>query len=124
MEAELERLIEQKRACGSEDERRRLEQELRELQQRVHTLVVSPAPASSDTVCFGAQVKVRDSRGSETSCRIVGIDEADLDRDWITWRSPLARALLSHRVGDKIQFKVPAGVQEFEILEISYPSET
>jgi len=120
MQAELNRLSEQKRTCGSEEERRKVEVKVRDLQQRVQTLVVTPAPASRDTICFGATVKLRDSRGRETGCRIVGIDETDPDRDWISWRSPLARALLSRRVGDKIQFKAPASTQELEILEIDY----
>ena len=120
MEAELDRLLEQKRNCGSEEERKRLEAQVRDLQGRVQSLVIAPPPASLETISFGTTATVRDSRGEETTYRIVGIEEVDLERDWISWRSPLARALLSHRVGDKVQFNAPAGTQEFEVLEVSY----
>jgi len=120
MEAELARLLEQKRSCASEEDRRNLEARIRDLQQRLQTLVVTPAPTSRNTVSFGASVKVRDSDGEQTTYRIVGIDEADAERDEISWRSPLARAILSHQVGDKVQFDAPAGARELEILEISY----
>jgi transcription elongation factor GreB len=118
MQAELDRLLAQKRACGSEEESRKLEARGRDLQQRIQTLVVTPAPTSRDVVCFGATVKVQDSYGEQTTYRIVGIDEADAERDRISWRSPLARALLSHRVGDKVEFNAPAGARQIEILEI------
>ena len=119
MKAELDRLLAEKQSCGAEEERRKLEARVRELQQRIQTLVVPPAPTSRDVVCFGATVKVRDSEGEQVTYRIVGIDEADPDRERISWRSPLARALLSHRVGEKVEFNAPSGGQQLEILEIS-----
>ena len=120
MQAQLDGLMEQKRNCRLEEEKKRLDAQIRDLQGRVQTLVITPVPASLETISFGTTVKMRDSRGEETTSRIVGVEEVDLEHNWISWRSPLARALLSHRVGDRVRFNAPAGAQEFEILEISY----
>jgi transcription elongation factor GreB len=58
-------------------------------------------------------------RGPETETYIiVGVDEIDLDRNHISWLSPLARALMSHRAGDRISFKSPAGQEQLEIVSI------
>jgi transcription elongation factor GreB len=121
MQAELDGLIQQKRSCQSEDEKGKLEAQLRDVQLRAQTLVISPPPVSLETVSFGTTVTVRDSDGEETTYRIVGIEEVDLERDWISWRSPLARALVSHRVADKVQFNAPSGTRYLEILRISFP---
>ena len=52
--------------------------------------------------------------------RIVGVDETDIDRDWISWLSPLAKALLNSRVGDVLRVKLPAGEDQLSILSIEY----
>lgn len=61
-----------------------------------------------------------DRSGVETRYRIVGVDETDLDRDWVSWRSPLAKALLNARLGQRVGFQTPAGEQELEITAIAY----
>src|SRR3954447_2706486 len=131
MQSELTDLLQQKRRllesqagvgmAGSDQERRKLESRIRVLQQRLQTLVVTPPPANGrDSICFGATVLVRNLQGEEISYRIVGIDETDLDKDHISWRSPLARALLSRRVGDQVRFDAPSGTEELHILSIAY----
>jgi transcription elongation factor GreB len=70
-------------------------------------------------VSFGATVTVRRKDG-EISYRIVGVDEADPDRGWVSWPSPIARALLQARLGERVSFKFPSGEETLEILEISY----
>lgn len=82
--------------------------------------VVSPPTQADDKVRFGATVTVRDKNGAETKYRIVGVDETDIDRDWVSWRSPIAKALLNARVGQRVKFQIPAGVQEWEIVGITY----
>jgi len=44
----------------------------------------------------------------------------DLDRNWVSWISPVARALLNHRVGERVRFKLPGGERELEITAITY----
>ena len=82
--------------------------------------IVPPPERPWDEVRFGATVTVRDAAGTETTYRIVGVDETDTDRDWVSWVSPVARALLNARVGQRVRFRVPAGEQLLEILSISY----
>ncbi len=82
--------------------------------------VVPPPPPPHESVRFGAVVTVRDSRGEEETFRIVGLDEVDTDRDWISWLSPLARALVNARLGQKIQLQLPGGRRELEIVTIRY----
>lgn len=73
-----------------------------------------------DEVKFGATVTVRDRRGSESRYRIVGVDEADANRDWVSWLSPIARALLNSRLGQRVRFRFPDGEEELEIVGITY----
>lgn len=91
------------------------------LDQSLQAAEVVSAPAQpDDKVRFGATVTVRDKTGTETKYRIVGVDETDIDRDWVSWRSPIAKALLNARVGQRVKFQIPAGVQDWEIVAIHY----
>jgi transcription elongation factor GreB len=97
-----------------------MDQRIAELQQSLGSAVVVPPPAvPEDRVRFGATVTVRE-RGGETRYRIVGVDEADFDRGWVSWLSPIAKALLNARRGQRVLFKFPSGEEELEILEIGY----
>ncbi len=82
--------------------------------------VVSPPAEPYDRVSFGATVTVREPGGEESRYRIVGADEADLERDWVSWMSPIARALRDARLGEKVRFKFPSGETELEIIAIEY----
>lgn len=124
---ELDQLQQERAAMAalqSEDSRRQLQsvdQRLSHLQQSLETaVIVEPPPPPWDQVRFGATIRVRDKQGEESIYRIVGVDEADIDRDWIGWLSPLAKALVNARVGAHVRFRVPAGEQQLEILDISY----
>lgn len=98
-----------------------LDQRIRYLQESLRTAEVVPPPAASDGVVrFGATVTVRESGGAEDTYRIVGVDETDPDRNWVSWLSPLARALLHARHGQRVTFKTPRGSRELEIVRISY----
>lgn len=97
------------------------ERRISQLQQSLATAFIVPPPAPPwDQVRFGASVTVRDSGGQPTTYRIVGVDETDVDRDWVSWLSPIARALLNARLGERVRFKFPAGETELEIIVISY----
>jgi transcription elongation factor GreB len=71
-------------------------------------------------VFFGATVRYANAAGSERVVSIVGLDEVDLDRNHVSWRSPLARALMKAGPGDRVSLRAPAGTEELEILEVSY----
>jgi transcription elongation factor GreB len=97
-----------------------LDQRIRYLQESLRAAEITPvAPGPVEVVHFGTTVSVREKDGVATSYRIVGVDETDLDRNWVSWLSPLARALTNGRVGDRVQFKAPRGVRELEIVAIA-----
>jgi len=75
-----------------------------------------------DQIFFGATVTVRDSHGETRTVSIVGVDEIDTNRGYISWVSPMARALIKAREGDLVTLKTPGGVEELEILEVRYKS--
>ena len=75
---------------------------------------------ASDQVFFGATVTIADARGSERSVSIVGIDDLDTARGYISWISPMARALIKAREGDTVTLHTPGGVEEIEILHVRY----
>lgn len=98
-----------------------LDQRILALDQSLQSAeIVEPPAGSQDVVRFGATVTVRDNDGEETRYRIVGIDETDIDRDWVSWRSPIARALLNAHLGQTVRFKFPAGEKELKIVGITY----
>jgi transcription elongation factor GreB len=103
---------------------------LREIDRRVRFLikrlenasVVDNAGRDEERVFFGATVRVRGSGGRERVLTIVGADEVDPARGRVSWISPVAAALLKARADDVVTVHTPAGAQELEILDVSYPS--
>jgi transcription elongation factor GreB len=105
---------------------------LREIDRRIRFLVkrldaaevVDPAAPrdddGADRVFFGATVSVRDARGDERTVSIVGIDETDAARGYISWISPMARALLRAREGDTVVVRTPSGAEELEVVDVAY----
>ena len=75
---------------------------------------------SADQVFFGATVTVRSAGGDERTVSIVGIDEIDTARGYISWVSPMARALLKAREGETVMLRSPGGVEELEIIAVRY----
>ena len=99
----------------------RLDQRILQLQESLQGAeIVEPPSGTTDVVRFGACVTVRESDGSETRYRIVGVDETDLDNNWVSWMSPIAKTLLNRKRGERIRFKFPSGEETLEIKEISY----
>jgi len=98
-----------------------VEQRIAYLQQSLRTAeMVSPPVEGDDRVRFGATVKVKDQKGVETEYRIVGVDETNLDRNWVSWQSPVARALLNATLHQRVPFNFPSGQTVLEIVRISY----
>lgn len=83
-------------------------------------IVVDPKQQASDSVLFGATVTVEDEQGETQVFTIVGEDEADIAAGKVSWVSPLANALLGHRVGDSVVWQRPAGDVFLEITNIEY----
>jgi transcription elongation factor GreB len=82
--------------------------------------IVPPPPPPWEQVYFGATVTVRTAAGNEERYRIVGVTEADPARDAVSWISPIARALLHRRVGERVLFRFPSGEEPLEIVAVSY----
>ena len=104
---------------------------LREIDRRIRYLtkrleaaeVVDPATREdTDQVFFGATVTYSNPRGEERTVTIVGIDELDPLKGKISWISPVARTLTKAREGDTVTLHTPNGVEELDILKVSYPA--
>jgi transcription elongation factor GreB len=102
---------------------------LREIDRRIHFLtkrledavVVDPAAREeTDQVFFGATVNYLNADGEETRISIVGVDVVDVDKGYVSWISPIAKALIKARVGDTVQLQTPNGPKAIEILEVTY----
>lgn len=75
----------------------------------------------SDRVVFGATVKIENPKTGETrTWRIVGEDEADVEKSKISYRSPLGQALIGRRPGEEATVTAPSGNQSWEIVEVEY----
>ena len=84
-------------------------------------MVVNPQDQKNrEQVFFGATVTYAREDGSEITVTIVGADEVDPDRGHVSWISPIARALLKAREGDLVDVRTPAGMEQVEVLAISY----
>lgn len=83
--------------------------------------IIDPAKLSGTKVAFGARVRVSNvDTEEESTYRLVGPDEANLNEGSISITSPLARALIGREVGDEIRVRMPAGERVFEVLEVVY----
>jgi len=82
--------------------------------------IVDPAVQSGSRVRFGATVEVEDEQGEQRTWKIFGEHEVDVDAGVISWRSPLARAILGKDEGDAVSFKAPGGLREIELVSVSY----
>src|SRR6186997_2066564 len=86
--------------------------------------VVDPAAPRDEEatgqVFFGATVDVRNARGEPRTVSIVGVDEIDTARGYISWVSPMARALIKAREGETVTLRTPGGAEEIDIVEVRY----
>lgn len=100
---------------------REIDRKIRFLSKQIDNAeIIDPAKVSSNLVQFGATVTFADEEGVEKTFQIVGVDECEVSEGTISWKSPLARALLKKGEGDWVQFKAPKGEQELEIIKIEY----
>src|SRR3954463_627113 len=100
---------------------RQIDSRIRFLTKRIDAAeVVDPeaprAGRAATHVFFGATVRYVDGAGTERVVSIVGLDEVDLDRNHISWVSPLARALMKSGPGDTVRLHAPGSTQQLQIL--------
>lgn len=100
---------------------REIDSRLRFLQGRLEKAeVVDPAKQKSEKIVFGATVTLIDEDENELTYQIVGEDEFDISQKKISWRSPMASALLGKKVGDEVIVKKPSGIDDYTISLIEY----
>lgn len=101
---------------------REIDRRLRYLMKKIDSaIVVDPTLQKHLTqVFFGATVTYADENGSEITVKLVGRDEADLKKGYISFDSPVAKALLKAEVGDVVKLRTPSGESYLEILSIKY----
>ncbi len=98
------------------------EAKIRDLEAKLsYAEVINPADISNpEKVVFGVTVRIEDvDSGEERVLSIVGADESDVKKNLISLESPIGRGLIGREVGDIARMKLPGGVKEYEILEIS-----
>ncbi|MBK4734053.1 transcription elongation factor GreA [Noviherbaspirillum pedocola] len=84
--------------------------------------IIDPSLLDKDgRVVFGSTVVLEDlESGDEVTYQIVGVDEADLKENKVSITSPIARALIGKSAGDVAEVQAPAGIREYEVLEVRY----
>src|SRR3954463_8945580 len=75
---------------------------------------------AAERVFFGATVRYANAAGMERVVSIVGADEVDLERNHISWVSPLARALMKSEAGDRVVLQAPGGTEYLTVLDVRY----
>ena len=105
---------------------------LREIDRRIRFLIkridaaemVDPETPrtgrAATQVFFGATVRYATGAGIERVVSIVGVDEVDLARNYISWVSPLARALMKAKPGDRVTLHAPGGTEQLDVLDVCY----
>ncbi|NCX67373.1 MAG: transcription elongation factor GreB [Burkholderiaceae bacterium] len=105
---------------------REIDRRIRFLNQRLENAVVVNNQdriangGDPEQIFFGATVIYSDTEGTDTKIRIVGVDEVDLEKGYVSWISPIAKALIKAKVGDTVRIQTPAGVKEIDILDVRY----
>jgi transcription elongation factor GreB len=104
---------------------RQIDSRIRFLTKRIDGAeVVDPAArrpeSAASRVFFGATVTYKDAAGREHVVCIVGVDEVDLNRRYISWMSPLARALMKSTAGERVVLRAPTKTEHLEILDVEY----
>jgi transcription elongation factor GreB len=128
LRAELGHLVDAERPAllktpDDPESKRRLgliDQRIFQLEQSLQSAeVISPPEGPATSVTFGATVRILGPDGEETF-RIVGVDETDHERGWVSWLSPVARALIGAKAGQRVRFKYPCGEEDLEVIAINY----
>src|SRR5690349_1506099 len=128
---EVTRAVQEAAAQGDRSENAEYiygKKQLREIDSRVRFLrkrlegmtIVDKPPSDPSRIYFGAWVKLEDDTGDEHNYRIVGPDEFDAGKGWISMDSPLARVLMRKAVDDEVVVEMPGGARTYVVLDIRY----
>ncbi len=83
--------------------------------------IIDPSSYEHDSVKFGSTIVVEDmDTKKQSTYTLVGVNEGNLDKGYISINSPIARAMLGKKEGDDFKVRLPKGESEFEIISISY----
>ena len=104
---------------------RQIDGRIRFLTKRIEAAEIvdpeAPRAGNGETkVFFGATIRYANTAGAERVVSIVGTDEVDLNRNHISWISPLARALMKSAAGDVVVLQAPGGTEKLTVLEVCY----
>jgi len=104
---------------------RQIDRRIRYLTKRIDAAeVVDPEAArggrAATHIFFGATVRYANAAGTERVVSIVGVDEVDLNRNHISWMSPLARSLMKSGPGDRVVLHAPGGTEQLQIVDVRY----
>lgn len=107
---------------GSKEKQAIVEAKIRHLEtQLAHAAVIDTDTLSGDRVVFGATVRVREAEtDEERNFRLVGADEANPQKGWISIQSPVGRALVGKQMGDTVEVTIPRGTVMYEIVSVSF----
>jgi transcription elongation factor GreB len=98
-----------------------IDRRVRYLSKRLDAVeIVDRTPADRERVFFSAWIELEDQEGEQVEYRIVGADETDAARGYISIDSPLARALLGRRVDDAVEVELPDSSRSYVLLSIRY----
>ncbi|MGI8605287.1 MAG: GreA/GreB family elongation factor [Verrucomicrobiales bacterium] len=121
---ELEELLLQGSAGasgGGELKDERAGDRVSELQRALASATIVPiAEPPPEEALFGATVTLRGADGRIASYRIVGVDETALESGWVSWVSPLAKALIGSRPGARVRLTNTSEDEEMEVVKIAY----
>jgi transcription elongation factor GreA len=89
--------------------------------QLSHAEIIDTTTLGGDRVVFGATVRIREGdTDEERTFRLVGADEANPQKGWISIQSPVGRALVGKQSGDTVEVRVPKGTLTYEIMSVSF----
>lgn len=98
-----------------------IDRRIRYLSKRIDIMqIIDRAPADTSVVRFGARITLNSSSEGKVDYRIVGVDETDAQKGFISIDSPVARALLGKSIGDMIEVELPECMVSFEVITVHY----
>ncbi len=115
-------LTENAEYLGAQESRAMMEARINVLRDKLaRAVLIDPSQLPRDEVGFGCTVRVKDlALGDEEEFTLVGAGEEDYEAGKILFTSPLAQGLAGKKVGDRVEIKVPKGMENFEILKIRF----